>query len=308
MTPPTGAGDGRPICDYEDSSYRTDFWEGQGREYEDLAERAALRALLPPEGERLLDIGAGFGRLAELYGGYRQVVLLDYSVSQLRYARRRLGDERYTYVAADIYRLPLGTDTIDTTVMVRVLHHLVDVPLAFGQIARATRPTGTFVLEFANKRHLKNVARHLLGRGANPFSPEPYAFAPLHYDFHPEWVRQRLEEAGFEPGRARSVSLFRMGALKRVLPAGALARADAALQRPLAPLALAPSHFYRCRATKTGEARGADVALTFRCPSCDHEPLDRADDGWKCRGCGAVWPIVDGIHVFKDVAGTPGDD
>jgi len=306
VTASTNGGDERPICDYENSTYRTDFWEGQGREYEDLAERAALRALLPPEGERLLDIGAGFGRLADLYDGYRQVVLLDYSLSQLRYARQRLGDARFTYVAADIYRLPLGTDAVDTTVMVRVLHHLVDVPLAFRQIARATRPGGAFVLEFANKRHLKNVARHLLGRGANPFSPEPYAFAPLHLDFHPEWVRQRLEEAGFAREQARSVSLLRVGALKRALPAGALARLDAALQRPLAPLALAPSHFYRCRATKAGDVT-AGGALTFRCPSCGHEPLMRAAGGWECHGCGAAWPIVDGVHVFKDVEVGPSD-
>lgn len=302
MSPTMNAGDERPICDYEGSTYRTDFWEGQGREYEDLAERAALRALLPPEGGRLLDIGAGFGRLAGLYGGYRQVVLLDYSFSQLRYARQRLGDERFVYVAADIYRLPLATDTIDTTVMVRVLHHLVDVPLALRHIARVTRPGGTFVLEFANKRHLKNVARRLLGRGPDPFSREPYAFAPLHFDFHPAWVRQRLEEAGFAPGAARSVSMLRLGALKRALPAPTLARIDAALQRPLAPLALAPSHVFRCRATKADGAATTDGPLAFRCPSCGHEPLERADGCWQCHGCGAAWPIIDGIHVFKEIA------
>jgi len=307
VSPSIHAGDERPICDYEGSTYRTDFWEGQGREYEDLAERAALRALLPPGGERLLDIGAGFGRLTGLYGGYRQVVLLDYSLSQLRYARQRLGDGRYIYVAADIYRLPLATDTIDTTVMVRVLHHLVDVPLAFQQIARATTPGGTLVLEFANKRHLKNVLRYLLGRGTSPFSREPYSFAPLHYDFHPVWVRERLVEAGFEPGRARSVSLFRVGALKRALPAPFLARADAALQHLIAPLALAPSHFYRCRAVKAGPTASADGVLLFRCPTCGHEPLDRNEEGWRCPSCGAVWPIVDGIHMFKEVSRPGGD-
>jgi ubiquinone/menaquinone biosynthesis C-methylase UbiE len=302
VSPATTEGRERPICDYEGSTYRTDFWEGQGREYEDLAERAALRALLPPEGGRLLDIGAGFGRLAALYGGYRQVVLLDYSFSQLQYARQRLGDEGFVYVAADIYRLPLGTHTVDTTVMVRVLHHLVDVPLAFRQIGRVTRPGGTFVLEFANKRHLKNLVRHLLGRGVNPFAPEPYAFASLHYDYHPDWIRQRLGAEGLEAEEARSVSFFRLGALKRAVSPGALARLDAALQRPLAPLAVAPSHFYRCRVATTGDAKAASGELAFRCPSCDHEPLERVAAGWTCGRCAAHWPIIDGIHVFKDVA------
>ena len=31
----------RPICDYEGSAYRTEFW-GQGREYEDAVERVAF--------------------------------------------------------------------------------------------------------------------------------------------------------------------------------------------------------------------------------------------------------------------------
>ena len=45
------------VCDYEGTSYRARFWEGQGREYEDLAERIALRRLLPPTGHRLLELG-----------------------------------------------------------------------------------------------------------------------------------------------------------------------------------------------------------------------------------------------------------
>ena len=34
------------ICDYGDSSYRQDFWEGQGRDYEDAVERRVLAKLL----------------------------------------------------------------------------------------------------------------------------------------------------------------------------------------------------------------------------------------------------------------------
>jgi len=104
------------ICDYEGSSYRTDFWEGQGREYEDLAERIALRKLLPAAGARLMEIGAGFGRLVDLYDGYRQVVLLDYSKSMLRQAQERLGrGGKYIYVAADLYAMPFVDSLFDTT-------------------------------------------------------------------------------------------------------------------------------------------------------------------------------------------------
>ena len=67
--------DPRPrICDYEGSNYRTEFWEGKDRDYEDRVERVALRRLLPASGRRLLEIGAGFGRLTNEYAAFDQVV------------------------------------------------------------------------------------------------------------------------------------------------------------------------------------------------------------------------------------------
>ena len=78
-----------PICDYEGSHYRDEFWVAE-RAYEDAAERHALRALLPPRGRRLLEIGAGYGRLADLYGGYDEVYLLDYARTQMEQAREHM--------------------------------------------------------------------------------------------------------------------------------------------------------------------------------------------------------------------------
>ncbi|MBN1399485.1 MAG: class I SAM-dependent methyltransferase [Anaerolineae bacterium] len=290
---------GPPICDYEASSYRTDFWEGQGRQYEDAVERIALKALLPAHGQRLLDVGAGFGRLADLYAGYDQVILLDYSRSQLEYARARLGDERFIYVAADIYRLPLATHAVDAVVMVRVLHHLADVPLALAHIARALCPQGSLVLEFANKRHLKNVARFLVGRGTNPFETSPYEFAELHFDFHPAWVMQKLESAGLPVEASRAVSLFRSRLLKRIFPIAWLSAIDGALQRPFAPWAIGPSQFVRSRAIKSGEPGVVSREALFRCPRCGYEPLDAAHGGLTCPDCKALWPLEHGIYLFK---------
>jgi SAM-dependent methyltransferase len=289
----------RPICDYENSTYRTDFWEGRGREYEDLVERLALRRLLPAGGRRILDIGAGFGRLADMYDGYEQVVLLDYSRSQLEYARSRLGDERFVYVAADLYRLPLATNAVDTTVMVRVLHHIADVPCALQQIQRATCPQGTFILEFANKRHLKNILRYAVRRGVNPFDPQPYEFADLHFDFHPDWVMERLGEQGFQVQQRLSLSLFRMGLLKRLFPARLLASVDGALQRSTAALAPAPSVMVRSQVAKAGEPQVVGLQNLFRCPNCGQEPLQPAAEAMACDYCGTEWPIVNGVYLFK---------
>jgi SAM-dependent methyltransferase len=288
-----------PLCDYEGSSYRTDFWEGQRREYEDGVERQALRALLPPGGRRVLDLGAGFGRLAGLYTGYDEVVLLDYSQSQLEYARQRWGDERFVYAAADLYRLPVATDAVDATVMVRVLHHIADVPAALEQIARVTRPQGALVLEFANKRHLKNILRYLVRRGMNPFAPQPYEFSTLHFDFHPAWIDARLSEAGFAVERRRSVSLLRAGWLKRHLPTSLLVGLDGVLQRPTAALALGPSQFVRARVEKLGTPDRVSRAQLFRCPTCEGWPLQSVEGGLRCPQCEAHWPLENGVYVFK---------
>jgi SAM-dependent methyltransferase len=288
------------IRDYEGSSYRTDFWEGQGREYEDLAERIALRKLLPPAGARLLDIGAGFGRLVDLYDGYQQVVLLDYSKSMLRQAQDRLGGGRkYIYVAADLYGMPFVDFLFDTAVTVRVLHHVQNIPAAFQEIQRVLRSRGVYVLEYANKRHLKAVLRYLLGRqNWSPFVPEPYEFVELNYDFHPAWMEARLREAGFAIGRELAVSSFRLPFLKRLISPRSLAALDGVLQGPTATFKLAPSVFVRATAEK--EDVQAENQRFFRCPNCHGSDLIETEEALTCQGCGRGWAIDDGIYDFKE--------
>jgi len=324
QAPPT---DRPPICDYEGSDYRTRFWENANRDYEDRAERIAMRRLLPTPGRgaeakgRLLEIGTGFGRLVDLYRGYAHVILLDYSKSLLREARQRWGDvdagtgTHYTYVAADIYRLPLRNNLVDTTCMVRVMHHMADVPGALRQIARVIRPGGAFVLEFASKLHLKSLVRWLLRRQDwSPLDPEPLEFVELNFDFHPRWMRDRLAEAGLTVERTRTVSTLRVPLLKRLTPAPLLAAVDGALQWTGAFCACAPSIFVRARTPPAHEDSGAwrspaqidlDPSALFRCPACEGSPLRREGSSLHCLSCAARWAIDDGIYDFKDVVGLP---
>ncbi len=290
------------ICDYEGTSYRARFWDGQGREYEDLAERIALSRLLPPTGQRIVEIGAGFGRLAELYAGYEQVILVDYAMSGLREAQERLGDSgRFVYVAADLYRLPLAPGTCDTAVTVRVLHHVEDVPAALCSIAAVLRPGGTYVLEYANKRNLKAIVRYLLRRQSwSPFTPEPYEFVRLNFDFHPDWMIQELKRAGFDVDAGKAVSHFRYPFIKRIVPARILAAVDGALQDVGAGWKLSPSIFLR--ACVAGEGSVSDGGL-FCCPTCRGLGLKEGDDALVCGGCGAIWSKVDGIYDFKSPRG-----
>lgn len=286
-----------PIIDYEGSKYRTDFWEGQGREYEDLAERAALRRLLPPEGNTILEAGAGFGRLAPMYSGYRRVILMDYSLSLLREARQLWGhDDRFLFVAASIYQMPFVDHLLDALVMVRVMHHLHSPALALTEIARIVQGGKTFLLEYANKRNLKSITRYALHRQAwSPFDLQPYEFVRLNYDFHPAWMEKRLAEAGFARERELAISSFRLPALKDRLPAPWLARLDGMLAGPGAALKLTPSVLMRCRNQKPSRPA---VGL-FRCPVCGGADLPADELGLHCQRCGAGWPQVDGIYDFR---------
>lgn len=237
-----------PRCSYEGSDYQSEFWTS-ARAYEDLAERIALKTLLPRQGGRLIEIGAGAGRLFDLYAGFDQVYLLDYAHTQLQQAHDRVGS-RARFVQGDIYNLGFPNDFFDVVVTVRVLHHVLDLPAAFEEVARVVRPGGFYVLEFANKRNLKAILRYLAGRGRNgetPFSLDPYEFVPLNVDYHPAYVRWELQVAGFMPEEELAVSHFRLPILKRLVPAETLARLDGVLQAPTAPLKLTPSVMLRTR-------------------------------------------------------------
>lgn len=291
----TSADEPRRICDYEGSPYRRDFWDEANRGFEDAAERQALRALLPPRGSRLVEIGAGFGRLVDEYIGYDQVILLDYAESMLKEARELHGDS-LTYVRADLYRLPFATHALDTVTQIRVLHHVEDISAAVGEVARTLRAGGSYVLEFANKRNLKAILRHAAGEQTeSPYDESPWEFVPLNWNFHPRHVEAALTDAGLAVRERRAVSHFRLPALKARIPAARLAALDAAIGRPLARFALAPSQFIRAaRLDGKGLASGL-----WRCPACGHEPLEETADAVPCPACDRVWPIRDGIYHFR---------
>ena len=286
------------ICDYEGSRYRYDFWEGQGREYEDLVERIAIRALLPPGGDTLVEIGAGYGRLVSLYLGYRRIVLLDYARSQLEEAQRYLSQpDRYIFVVANVYHLPFVDNLFDALTMVRVMHHLTDAPRALAELQRVVRPEGVAVLEHANKRHLKAIARWLLRRQAwNPFDPQPVEFVDLNFDFHPRWVRQQLADVGFYPEMVRTVSHFRIPLLKRWVSPRWLAALDGLAQPTGRWWQLTPSLFVRARAQKPPTE---PPAAFFCCPACRCTDLLYRDTILICGGCGRRWSADGGIYDFK---------
>lgn len=304
-----------PICNYEGSDYQTSFWDRGGRAYEDAVEEVALRRLLPPGGRRLLELGAGAGRNTPRYRNFQEIVLLDYSRTQLQQARQRLGEEgpdgaRLRYVAADIYHLPFVAGLFDAATMIRTLHHMVDPRRVLSEVRSVLGLNAVFILEFANKQNLKSILRYALRRQDwNPFSPEPIEFAPLNFDFHPGTVRTWLQVTGFAVERQLTVSHFRVGLLKRLVPLGLLVQADSLAQftgdlwqlspsvfvgaktRPLPATAAAPS--------STGAAPAVQEDAFFRCPACGNAPLPDTPPDLVCPACGQHYLVIDGIYDLR---------
>ena len=289
-----------PVIDYEGSDYQTTFWDQGGRAYEDGAEARALQALLPKGGRLLLDIGAGAGRNVPRYAGFERVVLFDYSRTQLAQAQARLGrSERYLYVAGDVYRLPFVPGLFDTAVMIRVMHHLADVPRALRQIRAVLTPGAAGVLEFANKLNLKAIARWLARRQSwSPFDPAPVEFVKLNFDFHPRTMLEWLRAADLPPQRVRALSYFRLGALKRLVPTPWLVGLDALLQPTGQWVQLSPSIFVQTLAT--GQNPAAPAGKFFRCPECGGDDLNDAGGHLRCEQCGRRWAVQGGIYDFKE--------
>lgn len=286
------------ICDYEGSNYRTEFWEGRGRDYEDRAERIALRRLLPPAGgRRLLEVGAGFGRLTSEYFRYDQVVLLDYSLSQLQHAQAVYGtSDHFIYVAADAYQLPFRPGVFDGATMVRVIHHMANVPAVLAQLRRVLTPNATLILEHANKQNLKAMVRYGLGKqNWSPFNREPVEFVELNFDFHPQYIIQELKAAGFTPKQRIPVSFFRLQLLKTVVPTNVLVGLDGLLQ--YTGMLYTPSIFVKCE-TNGLTANNLDSEAMFVCPETGGE-LERRGNVLVSKESGLRYAIRDGIYDFK---------
>jgi ubiquinone/menaquinone biosynthesis C-methylase UbiE len=297
-----------PICDYEGSDYQTSFWDKGGREYEDRTEAIALKRLLPKHGRLLLELGAGAGRNTPRYTRFERIVLLDYSRTQLEQAQKRLGkSDQYVYVAADVYRLPFVEGLFDAATMIRTLHHMADAPKALEQVKNVLGAGGVFILEFANKLNLKAIFRYLLGRQTwSPFTLESIEFAKLNFDFHPKAVRNWLKALDFAIEKTLTLSHFRVGLLKRIVPTSILVFLDSLFQWTGAWWQFSPSVFVR--ATRVGRnARsvpshpfGQDNILSyFKCPDCGHAPLTGKTSYLECSNCMKAWQVKDGIYDFR---------
>ncbi len=299
--------------DYENYDYQ-DFWKDEKRLYEDMSERIALRKMLAPLQDRsgvFADIGCGYGRLFTEYRDFKTILLVDYSMKNLRTAKKNikkyLGADQMQgssihFIAADASRLPFRSDIIDVLLTVRMVHHLSDPRLYFDQVQRVLKDGGTYILEFANKRNTKNILRSMVGRmDTSPFNLTPSRIGDTIQNYHPSYILGMLTERNFNLKWILSVSNFRLPLLKKILPLKTILVLEDIYQRFLSSLSLGPSLFLKTNLEKKSsvQEQGDEIGNILACPKCFKSCLIIHDDRVTCRTCKVDYSIDEGIFDFK---------
>ena len=166
----------------------------------DSTVEAALSRLLggaPPTTSglgRVLDVGTGTGRMAELFEPIAgAVVALDNSPEMLRLARARLqhlAPGRVELVQGDFAALPFGDAAFDTVLFHQVLHYAQSPEDVLAEAARVTRPGGRVaIVDFAphDREELRSAQAH------------------VRLGFSGEQVGALLTASGFVPGTSESL-------------------------------------------------------------------------------------------------------
>ena len=156
---------------------------------------AALGDLLAGTVGRLLDVGTGTGRIAELFAqAASHITALDKSPEMLRLARTRLQHlpaGHVSLVQGDFAQLPFAEGSFDTVLFHQVLHYALAPQAVLAEAARVTAPGGRIVIvDFAahDREELRAVHAH------------------ARLGFSDAQIAALLAGAGFEPAEDRALA------------------------------------------------------------------------------------------------------
>lgn len=232
------------------------YWKT--RDYEHISEVIALSNFLKniKHSELTIDIGGGFGRLTPYYRSHaKEIILSDPSAKLLKLAKKRIKSDNIQFKHASFDKLPkkIKKNSADLVLLIRVLHH-IDNPKEVIEVAcQLLKKNGHFIIEFANKRHLKAAITEFF-RGNFTFildifpkdirskSSKKKKTIPF-FNYHPDKIRDILKNCGFQIIEERSVSNIRLPIIKKIVPLKIQLLIERVLQKPFAKYCLGPSIF-----------------------------------------------------------------
>jgi 2-polyprenyl-3-methyl-5-hydroxy-6-metoxy-1,4-benzoquinol methylase len=113
---------------------------------------AAIRSAAP---ERVLEVGCGWGELAEWIARDTgaEVVAIDLSERMVQLARERGIDAR----VADVQELPFADGAFDVVVAAWMLYHVPDLDAGLGEIARVLTKGGALIAVTNSEQHIAEL-------------------------------------------------------------------------------------------------------------------------------------------------------
>lgn len=167
----------------------------------------AIDWLLPPDAQRVLDLGAGTGKLTtRLVERGLDVVAVDPVPEMLEVLTHSLPDTPALLGTAE--EIPLADDSVDT-VLVAQAWHWFDPERAVSEVARVLRPGGRLGLVWNTRDErlgwVKDLGR-IIGHENDPFTdevslPAPFAEVARH---HVEWTSYLTPQALIDLVASRS--------------------------------------------------------------------------------------------------------
>ena len=181
------------------------YWAEHADTYEASAARyqpALLAAIGAQPGDRVLDVGCGSGRLAlDVVSGTpgATAVGVDLSSAQLKVARARAGDLPVEFVQADAQVHDFGEAVYDVVASRTGTMFFSDATMAFGNLARATRPGGRLAILVWRGIDANEWLREFMGAIGRvlPMEPPPDDAPGPFAQSDPDRVRGLLETAGW---------------------------------------------------------------------------------------------------------------
>jgi SAM-dependent methyltransferase len=148
---------------------RAAAYTGEARDAD--ARLPLVRAVVDPHPTRILEVGCGWGELAEWVGRETdaEVVALDLSPRMVELARERGVDAR----VGDVQNLPFVDGEFDVAIAAWMLYHVPELDRGVAELARVLRPGGRLVAATNSRFHLIEL-RELVGSGpsASTFARE----------------------------------------------------------------------------------------------------------------------------------------
>jgi SAM-dependent methyltransferase len=144
-------------------------YDAPGNQMIDVEQPAVRRILDGLPVGTALDAACGTGRhTAHLHELGHDVIGVDSSPDMLAKARERLPD--VAFHEADLHRLPLADDAVDTVVCALALTHVPDLAPVLAEFARVLRPGGDLVISDAHllASYLRPTLAHRPGPDGRP--------------------------------------------------------------------------------------------------------------------------------------------